>query len=71
VQINFHNEQSISLDQLADKLKTFGTVTANAYLLRAQINEYQLTVFPDGRAIIQGTDDPNTAHSVYAKYIGN
>ena len=71
VQINFHNEQSVSLDQLADKLKTFGTVTANAYLLRAQINDYQLTVFPDGRAIIQGTDDPNTAHSVYAKYIGN
>lgn len=71
VQINFHNEQSVSLDQLADKLKTFGTVTANAYLLRAQINDYQLTVFPDGRAIIQGTDDPNTAHSVYAQYIGN
>ena len=71
VQINFHNEQSVSLEQLAEKLKTFGTVTANAYLLRAQINDYQLTVFPDGRAIIQGTDDPNTAHSVYAKYIGN
>jgi molybdopterin/thiamine biosynthesis adenylyltransferase len=71
VQVNFHNEQTVSLKELADKLKAFGTVTHNTYLLRAQIDDYQLTVFPDGRAIIQGTNDPNTAHSVYAKYIGN
>jgi adenylyltransferase/sulfurtransferase len=29
-----------------------------------------LTIFPDGRAIISGTDDPAVARSVYARYIG-
>lgn len=32
---------------------------------------YELTVFPDARAIIKGTDDEQVAHSVYARYIGN
>jgi molybdopterin-synthase adenylyltransferase len=29
-----------------------------------------LTVFPDGRAIIRGTQDPAVARGLYAKYIG-
>jgi hypothetical protein len=30
----------------------------------------ELTVFPGGRAIIRGTSRPETARSVYARYIG-
>lgn len=30
----------------------------------------QITLFPDGRAIIKGTDDVTIARSVYAKYVG-
>jgi molybdopterin-synthase adenylyltransferase len=30
-----------------------------------------LTVFPDGRAIIKGTQDPAVARGIYAKYIGS
>jgi adenylyltransferase/sulfurtransferase len=30
----------------------------------------QITLFPDGRAIIKGTDDATVARSVYAKYVG-
>jgi adenylyltransferase/sulfurtransferase len=46
-------------------------VTYNEYLLRGLIDGYEITVFPDARAIIKGTDDEQVARSVYARYIGN
>jgi molybdopterin-synthase adenylyltransferase len=60
----------ISLDALAEKLYGVGRVNRNAYLLRVAIDDYQLTIFPDGRAIIGGTDDIATARTLYAKYVG-
>jgi adenylyltransferase/sulfurtransferase len=42
----------------------------NAYLLRAQIDGREFTVFPDNRAIIYGTEDEDLARSLYARYIG-
>jgi adenylyltransferase/sulfurtransferase len=29
-----------------------------------------LTVFPDGRVIVKGTQDPAVARGLYARYIG-
>jgi molybdopterin-synthase adenylyltransferase len=46
-------------------------VRSNAHLLRFQVNSYQVTVFPDGRAIIKGTRDPSIARTLYARYIGS
>jgi molybdopterin/thiamine biosynthesis adenylyltransferase len=60
----------ISLEALAEKLAGVGRVTRNAYLLRVAIDDYLLTIFPDGRAIIGGTDDIATARTLYAKYVG-
>src|SRR6185295_401849 len=71
VQLSFPGRAAISLDELADKLSAVGTVTRNRYLVRATIEPYQLTVFPDGRAVIGGTEDVAEARSVYAKYVGN
>jgi adenylyltransferase/sulfurtransferase len=62
--------ESISLDQLAEKLSAVGEVTQNKYLLRCAIGNYSLTIFPDGRAIIGGTSEIAEARSVYAKYVG-
>mgnify|MGYP000998624960 CR=1 FL=1 len=31
----------------------------------------ELTNYPDGRAIIAGTSDPDVARTLYAKYVGN
>lgn len=45
-------------------------LTRNDYLLRAQIDDYEFTVFPDNRAIIKGTEDEDLAKTLYAKYIG-
>jgi molybdopterin/thiamine biosynthesis adenylyltransferase len=42
----------------------------NRYLLRFEVDSYQITLFSDGRAIIAGTTEPNEARSVYARYIG-
>lgn len=60
----------LSLDAVARQLAAVGPVARNPFLVRAQIGAYQVTVFPDGRAIIGGTDDVATARSVYAKYVG-
>lgn len=62
---------AVSLDQLAESLSAVGKVTKNKYLLRAQIGEYMLTLFPDGRAIVGGTSEVGVARSVYAKYVGS
>lgn len=71
VQLSFPGREPISLDQLAEKLAAVGTVTKNRYLVRAAIDKYQVTVFPDGRAVIGGTEDVAEAKTVYAKYVGN
>lgn len=42
----------------------------NRYLLRFQVETYEITLFRDGRAIIKGTHDLQTARSVYARYVG-
>ena len=47
-----------------------GGVTRNPYLLRLAVDDYLVTIFPDGRAIIGGTDDVSVARTVYAKYVG-
>lgn len=70
VQLSFPDSAQISLVQLADKLKDVGRVTQNDFLLRLDVAPYQITVFPDGRAIIGGTNDEAEAKSVHARYIG-
>jgi molybdopterin-synthase adenylyltransferase len=42
----------------------------NAFLLRAALGQYDLTVFSDGRAIIKGTQDEAVASTLYARYVG-
>lgn len=72
VQINEpHNRPD--LDALAAKLVGIAgdSLVRNEYMLQADIDGYQLTVFPTGRAIIKGTKNPSEARSVYSKYIGS
>jgi adenylyltransferase/sulfurtransferase len=64
--------RGIKLDfsTLAEHLRPVGEVSYNEFLLRCTVDGYELTVFPDARAIIKGTDDEQVARSVYARYIG-
>ena len=70
IQIVIDPPPQISLEQLAARLKDAGSVSHNAYLLRFKVDGYQLTVFPDGRAIVKGTTDPGEARSIYSRYVG-
>jgi molybdopterin/thiamine biosynthesis adenylyltransferase len=76
VQITPAEKVRLSLKELAIRLESAGTVTSNAFLVRVTVlektgeNSVEMTIFPDGRAIIRGTDDPAVARSLYSRYIG-
>ncbi len=46
-------------------------VVCNGFLLAFRAERYEVTLFPDGRALVRGTTDPGEARAVYARYIGN
>jgi len=71
VQLSFPGRPAVALEQLETKLAAVGQVSRNKYLVRASVGNYNITVFPDGRAVIGGTEDIAEARSVYAKYVGN
>lgn len=70
VQLSPSGGDGVSLPELEQKLKDVGTVFRNPFLLRLQVDDYQITLFADGRAIIGGTSDIGIARGVYARYIG-
>jgi adenylyltransferase/sulfurtransferase len=56
---------------LAARLALAGPVERNPYLVKLRVREtLTFILFPDGRALIQGTDDPAVARSVYAELLG-
>ncbi len=70
VQVNPGRGHQVNLESLAGRLREAGQVSVNEFLLRLVVGEYELTVFPDARAIVKGTDDPTVARGIYAKYVG-
>ncbi|HUS07035.1 MAG TPA: ThiF family adenylyltransferase [Bryobacteraceae bacterium] len=60
----------IDLAQLGMQLGQLGEVRSNEFALRFFTSPYEITIFPDGRAIIKGTTDPGIARSLYARYVG-
>src|SRR5579872_3791164 len=70
VQIH-ERSRRLDLGELGRRIeKTVAGVRRNDFLLRFRVPPYELTVFPDGRAVIKGTRDPAVARSLYARYIG-
>ena len=69
VQIH-ERSRPVDLPALAQRLATIAAVRSNEFALRVALDPYELTVFPDGRAIIKGTTDVGVARSLYARYIG-
>ena len=54
-----------------ERLKPHGKVRHNDFVLKFWREPYEMTLFPDGRAIIKGTTDAGVARSLYARFIGN
>ena len=61
----------LDLAELKTRLAALGEVRANEFALRFVRAPFEMTIFPDGRAIIKGTTDPGVARSLYARYVGN
>ncbi len=70
VQIH-ERRRPIDLEALAGRLARLGEVRSNEFAVRFVTPPYELTIFPDGRAIIKGTSDPALARSLYARYVGS
>jgi adenylyltransferase/sulfurtransferase len=70
VQITARPGVSLDLAGAERRLAPLGRVRRNAYLLKFTVDGCELTLFPDARAIIQGTDDLSKARSLYARYVG-
>ena len=71
VQVSHRIAGRLSFEDLSKQLGASGSVSFNKFLLKFNIEEFEFTVFPDGRAIIKGTADCEKARSLYAKYIGH
>jgi molybdopterin/thiamine biosynthesis adenylyltransferase len=70
VQIHEHH-RPIDFAELERKLQPHGTVRRNDMLLRFERGDHRITVFGDGRAIVQGTTDIGLARSLYSRFIGS
>jgi len=72
VQISPAGGSVVDLARLAERLAGVGTVTARpGVILRLAVGAHELTVFPDGRAIVKGTGDAAIARALYARYVGS
>ncbi|RLG67289.1 MAG: thiazole biosynthesis adenylyltransferase ThiF [Methanobacteriota archaeon] len=70
VQVSVPDAKALDLEKGARRLEKVGQVVFNEYLLRLEVEGYQITVMADARAIIKGTTDEAVARSLYSKYIG-
>jgi len=70
VQIHEHH-RPVDFAAMQSRLEAHGFVRHNDMLLRFQRGEHVITLFADGRALIQGTTDIAVARSLYARFIGS
>lgn len=71
VQISPVRRTELSLSAMAESFRKLGTVTLSPFLLKFAPNDaITFILFPDGRAIVQGTDDPVFAKNLYSRFVG-
>jgi molybdopterin/thiamine biosynthesis adenylyltransferase len=70
VQIHEH-QRPIDFAEMDRRLQPHGVVRHNDFVLKFWHDPYEMTLFPDGRAIIKGTTDTAIARSLYARYVGS
>jgi adenylyltransferase/sulfurtransferase len=69
--VQIHERQRpVDFAEISARLQPLGSVRHNDFVLKFFREPYEITLFPDGRAIIKGTTDTAIARSLYARYIG-
>ena len=61
----------IDFPEMQRRLEMHGLVRHNEFVLKFWREPYEMTLFPDGRAIIKGTTDTGIARSLYARFVGS
>jgi adenylyltransferase/sulfurtransferase len=70
--VQIHERQRpVDFAEMSARLGAHGTVKHNAFVLKFWRDPYEMTLFPDGRAIIKGTSDTAVARSLYARFVGS
>jgi adenylyltransferase/sulfurtransferase len=70
--VQIHERQRpVDFAELSARLQPHGNVRHNEFVLKFWHDPYEMTLFPDGRAIVKGTTDTAVARSLYARYIGS
>jgi len=70
VQIH-ERSRPVDLAEMEQRLRPHGNVRRNELLLRFERGAHTMTLFADGRAIIQGTTDASVARTFYARFVGS
>jgi adenylyltransferase/sulfurtransferase len=70
VQIHEH-QRPVDFSAMSTRLEPHGRVRFNDMVLKFWRDPYEMTLFPDGRAIIKGTTDTAIARSLYARFVGS
>ena len=72
VQVRPGHKSRTDLVRLAQRVQQFSrSQRAHPGVLEFEVEEFRLRVFPDGRALIEGTEDPARARAVYDRYVGS
>jgi molybdopterin-synthase adenylyltransferase len=70
--VQIHERQRpVDFVEINRRLQPHGVVRHNDFVLKFWRDPYEMTLFPDGRAIIKGTTDTAVARSLYARYVGS
>jgi len=70
--VQIHERQRpVDFAEMSARLLPHGAVRHNQFVLKFWHGPYEMTLFPDGRAIIKGTVDKAIARSLYARYVGS
>jgi molybdopterin-synthase adenylyltransferase len=71
VQVAARRSERLDFGEMAGRLAALGQVQHNRFMLKFATEGYEFTVFPDGRAIIKGTNDIAKARTLYSQFVGS
>lgn len=71
VQVVPQTDGELDFATLRSRLSTLGTVTYNGFLLTLHIEDLEVVLFPDGRAVVQGTTDQARARTLLTRVLAS
>ena len=70
--VQIHEKKEMDLSIWEGRLSRVAATKRTPFLLKAELDHHiQFVLFPDGRVLVQGTEDITSARSLYDRYIGS